>query len=74
MILNDERLDMRYNIRDEICELDDIIFESMGFDAITELAEEYVKDEGMTQEEAEWEALVDLRSRAAEMMSEMGAY
>jgi len=59
---------MRYNIRDEVCELDDIIFESMGFDVIKELAEEYVEDEGMTQEEAEWEALVDLRSRVLETM------
>lgn len=73
MILNNERLAMEYNIRDEICELDDIIFEQMGFDAIKELAEEYVEDEGMTQEEAEWEALVDLRSRVAEMLQEMGA-
>ena len=70
MILNNERLDMRYNIRAEICELDDIIFESMGFDVIKELAEEYVEDEGMTQEEAEWEALVDLRSRVLETMGE----
>ena len=61
---------MRYNIRAEVCELDDIIFESMGFDVIKELAEEYVEDEGMTQEEAEWEALVDLRSRVLETMGE----
>ncbi len=40
----------------------------MGFDVIKELAEEYVEDEGMTQEEAEWEALVDLRSRVLETM------
>ena len=70
MILNNERLDMRYNIRAKSSVLDDIIFESMGFDAITELAEEYIADEGMTQEEAKWEALVDLRSRVLESMGE----
>ena len=70
MILNNERLDMRYNIRAKESVLDDIIFESMGFDAITELAEEYIAEEGMTQEEAEWEALVDLRSRVLETMGE----
>ena len=70
MILNNERLDMRYNIRAKSSVLDDIIFESMGFDVITELAEEYVAEEGMTQEEAEWEALVDLRSRVLETMGE----
>ena len=70
MILNNERLDMRYNIRAKESVLDDIIFESMGFDAITELAEELMKDDStITREEAEWDSLVTLRASVLESMS-----
>lgn len=61
---------MRYNIRAKESVLDDIIFESMGFDAITELAEELMKDDStITREEAEWDSLVTLRASVLESMS-----
>jgi hypothetical protein len=71
MILNNERLDMRYNIHAKSSVLDDIIFESMGFEVITELAEELMEDDStITRSEAEWDALVTLRESVLESMGE----